>query len=155
MGKKITGILVIVVIVAVIILHNKRMSERECVERRFVQGVMLSRCASGLATAKSAIVAYAAEWNIWSDNMKALGLTGLEDKYYGVEILLADEGGFLASCAGNLDKDERLDIWVASDKGLHFVNLSDDCFEKGKIDDMGGWREEAIKIYEEAPGKSQ
>jgi len=83
----------------------------------------------------------------FSTEFKRIGFVPAGETPYRYEIHHADDTGFVASCAANLDDEEREDIWVlghvpshgpyggglwdTSDIAKGIRNISDDCGEDG------------------------
>jgi hypothetical protein len=53
-------------------------------------------------------------------------------KYYQFKIIHADEDGFVARAWGNIDKDDKIDIWEVTEKDGVPVCIYDDVKNKGK-----------------------
>jgi hypothetical protein len=53
-------------------------------------------------------------------------------KYYQFEIISANEYSFEVRAWGNIDEDDKLDIWTVTDDAREPVRIYDDVSDKGK-----------------------
>lgn len=78
-------------------------------------------------------LAYFATENKFSTNLKEIGFEHHSTpKYYKFKIIYADKDGYIARTWGNIDKDDKIDIWEGTDEFREPVCIYDDVSDTGK-----------------------
>lgn len=76
---------------------------------------------------------YCAMKATFSTDLNEIGFkTFSEPEYYEFKIIQADKYGFVARAWGNIDEDDKIDIWEVTDKSRTPVCIYDDVKNEGK-----------------------
>jgi hypothetical protein len=121
---------------------------QECLRKQRPKHHENIECRSSLnGPIRSLMIDHMVEWGVWPDDLKTLGYTPDENSAYQYKIFFASTKGYIAGCVGNLDDDEKLDIWTYDSFREELDFFSNDCSDEVTTKDLPQRVEELIALH--------